>query len=369
MNEQDEIFTMTAEERAARRAARIAARRAREKARRNAMFKRSIPVFVLIVAVVSGLARYLFKPDPNAKDAEPDAIPASMSLTPEELPQDVPEAPPEPPIPFPQATPQTLELGDTVNSQYAVFLNADTHEIIAQKGADEIISPASMTKLLTVLTASDTLKDRDFSQDTVTIDLSITDVCFVDRCSVAGYALEEEVPVRDLFFGTILPSGADAALALATYTAGSQEAFVELMNEKAEELGLSETAHFTNCIGLYNEANVCTVKDMAVILQAALEDPLCREAISTRFLVTGPTEKHPDGLELSNWFLRRIEDRDCGEAVVMGAKTGYVTESGNCAASYGKSPDGTMYICVTGDAQGQWKCINDHAYLYKTYAQ
>ena len=108
---------------------------------------------------------------------------------------------------------------------------------------------------------------------------------------------------------------------------------------------------------------------MAVILQAVMEDPLCREAISTRFLVTEPAEKHPEGQELSNWFLRRIEDRDCGKATVMGAKTGYVTESGNCAASYGKTPDGSTYICVTGDASGKWNCISDHAYLYKTYAQ
>ena len=237
MNEQDEIFTMTAEERAARRAARIAARRAREKARRDAMFKRSIPVFVLIVAVVSGMARLLFKPEPSDSMEDPDAVPASMVLTPEEVSEVIPEAPPEPPIPFPQAAPQTVALDDTVDSQYAVFINADTHEIIAQKGADEIMSPASMTKLLTVLTASDALRDRDFSQDTVTIDLSITDVCFVNRCSVVGYALEEKVPVRDLFFGTILPSGADAALALANYVAGSHEAFVELMNKKAEELG------------------------------------------------------------------------------------------------------------------------------------
>ena len=75
--------------------------------------------------------------------------------------------------------------------------------------------------------------------------------------------VDETVPVRELFYGTILSSGADAALGLATYVAGSQEAFVALMNEKLEELGIADTAHFTNCVGLYDEAHKCTVSDMA----------------------------------------------------------------------------------------------------------
>ena len=249
----------------------------------------------------------------------------------------------------------------------AIVIDYDTGETLYEKDADTMRVPASMTKVLTVLVASEHLKSQADLQDTVTIDLSITDYCFVNDCSVVGFLLDEEVTVKDLFYGTILPSGADAALGLANYIAGSQEAFVELMNEKLEELGLSDTAHFTNCVGLYDENHYCTVYDMAMILKAAMDDPLCREVISTKVYYTDPSNKHPEGMVLSNWFMRRIEDKDSGSVTVLGGKTGYVNESGSCAASCGEDPDGNLYICVTGKAGSSSLCMNDHVALYKTY--
>ena len=142
--------------------------------------------------------------------------------------------------------------------------------------------------------------------------IDITDYCYVNGCSVVGLMVGETVSVRELFYGTILPSGADAALGLATYVAGSQEAFVALMNEKLEELGIADTAHFTNCVGLYDENHKCTVSDMAVILEAAMDNALCREVLGARTYETAPTTDHPEGQILSNWFLRRIEDKDTG---------------------------------------------------------
>jgi len=139
------------------------------------------------------------------------------------------------------------------------------------------------------------------------------------------------------------------------------------MNEKLEELGLSDTAHFTNCVGLYDANHHCTVYDMAMILKAAMDNPLCREILDARTYETLPTEAHPEGQILSNWFLRRIEDKDTGDIDVVGGKTGYVVESGNCAASCGEAPDGSLYICVTGNAGSGWQAIYDHAALYKTY--
>lgn len=158
--------------------------------------------------------------------------------------------------------------------------------------------------------------------------------------------VDETVPVRELFYGTILSSGADAALGLATYVAGSQEAFVALMNEKLGELGIADTAHFTNCVGLYDEAHKCTVSDMAVILEAAMDNDLCREVLGARTYETLPTADHPEGQILSNWFLRRIEDKDTGGIEVTGAKTGYVVESGNCAAQLRRNIGRqTLYLC------------------------
>ena len=101
--------------------------------------------------------------------------------------------------------------------------------VLAQKDARERMNPASMTKILTVLVAAEHISEADL-EDTVSITLDITDYCYTHDCSITGYNLNEVVTVRDLFYGTVLPSGADSALALANYVAGSHEAFVELMN-------------------------------------------------------------------------------------------------------------------------------------------
>ena len=215
------------------------------------------------------------------------------------------------------------------------------------------------------LVAAEQIEEKNLD-DKVTITIDITDYSYSNDCSSVGFAENERVTVQDLFYGTILPSGADAALALATYVAGSQEAFVELMNEKLQKLGLSDTAHFTNCVGLYDEAHRCTVYDMAMIMEAAMDNPLCREVMSAHTYTTSATAEHPDGITISNWFLRRIEDKETGAEIVCG-KTGYVVQSGNCAASYGEDQNGSGYICVTADSTSAWRCIYDHVALYSEF--
>lgn len=265
-----------------------------------------------------------------------------------------------------KATEETDNFGGSIDSSNAVLIDLETDTILARKGDKEIINPASMTKVLTILVAAEHVQDLD---DTFTITIDITDYSYVNDCSNVGFARDETVTVRDLFYGTILPSGADAAVGLATYVAGSQEAFVELMNEKLDELGLSDTAHFTNCVGLYDENHYCTVYDMAVILKAAIDNEFCREVLSAHTYTTSSTEEHPEGIQISNWFLRRIEDQDCGDGLVVCGKTGYVVESGNCAASYAENSSGKGYICVTVNATSGWKCIYDHAAIYKKYVK
>ncbi|MDD2970997.1 MAG: D-alanyl-D-alanine carboxypeptidase [Lachnospiraceae bacterium] len=259
----------------------------------------------------------------------------------------------------------TRQIGEDIPSEYAVLIDVENHSILAEKAAHTVINPASMTKILTLLVAAEHVTDL---HDTFTMTIDITDYTYSNDCSTVGFAEGEKVPVRDLFYGTILPSGGDAALGLASYVSGSQEEFVKLMNDKLTELGLSDTAHFTNCIGIYDENHHCTVYDMAIIMEAAMENPFCRKVLSAHTYTTSSTPEHPEGITISNWFLRRIEDKDAGLTVEAG-KTGYVLQSGNCAASYGESADGKGYVCVTGDAYSGWRCIYDHVAIYSTYAK
>ncbi len=262
-------------------------------------------------------------------------------------------------------TEATAGFSETILSEYGVFIDAQSGEILAQKEAYTRMNPASMTKMLTILVAAEHLTAEDLEK-TATITIDITDYSYVNDCSNTGYALDEEVTVRDLFYGTILPSGADSALALAIYVAGSHEAFVDLMNEKLVQMGLGETSHFTNCVGVYDEAHYSTAYDMAVILKATVDNPFCREVMAAHTYTTSLTEEHPEGLLISNWFLRRIEDKDThGE--VLCAKTGYVDQAGSCAASLGRDEEGKEYLCVTAGSNSTWTCIYDQVELYQTF--
>lgn len=258
-------------------------------------------------------------------------------------------------------------LTDEGMSDHAILINVNTGEIVAGKNWEGRIVPASMTKILTVLVAAEHLGPAALDEPfTVTID--DTDYSYRNDGSAAGFGMDETVTVRDLFYGTILPSGADAASALARRTAGSREAFADLMNQKLAELGLADTAHFTNCVGLYDDSHYCTLTDMAMILKAAVENDICREVLSAHTWTTTATEQHPEGITISNWFLRRIEDKDThGE--VRCAKTGFVKESRNCAASWHISSDGTDWICVTAGAHSAWRCIYDHVDIYQKFTR
>ena len=264
-----------------------------------------------------------------------------------------------------QATDATTSVDDEVQSTNGIFIDFATGNILFDRDAHTRINPASMTKVLTVLVAAEHVTDWS---DTFEITPEITNYSYVHDCSAVGFSNNEVVTVEDLFYGTVLCSGGDAALGLATYVAGSQEAFVDMMNEKLKELGLSDTAHFTNCVGLYDENHYCTVYDIAMILEAAIDNPQCREVLSTKKYTTSSTPEHPEGIQISNWFLRRIEDKDTGGEVICG-KTGFVAQSGSCAVSYGKDAAGNEYICATVNAHSGWRCIYDHVELYKRFAK
>lgn len=256
--------------------------------------------------------------------------------------------------------------GDVV-SEHAVLISLSENKVIAGRDYNSVINPASMTKVLTVLVAAEKMQENGDDLDTqFTMTEEIENFSYVHECSNVGFSVGEVITMRDLFYGTILPSGGDAAYGLAIYAGGSMDGFAELMNEKLREIGCSENAHFTNSIGLYDENHHCTTMDMAKIMYCAMQNDLCREVLSAHKYTTSKTPEHPDGIEVSNWFLRRIEDKDTN-GIVVAAKTGFVVQSKNCAVSYAEDNYGNPYICVTGGSSSSWRCIYDHVSIYKKY--
>lgn len=379
--EEDREFLARCEERRRRRLER------QRRLRRQRLIKRYVCLGILAVLIisVSFALRSCKKTEPEAAlEIQPMESPSPTDMPMEEIGETLRKAREEAGIadsteteedPSEQEAEHPLyQFADTedtvpitsaeVISTNAILVDENANVVVASKGSKQRIYPASMTKVLTVLVAAEQITEEDLD-DTFTMTLEITDYAYVNDCSAVGFVDGEEVPVRDLFYGTVLPSGGDAALGLATYISGSHEAFVGQMNAKLAELGIADSAHFTNCIGLYDDNHYCTVYDMAVIMKAAMQNDLCREILSAHTYTTTPTEEHPDGIPISNWFLRKIEDKDMGGEVLCG-KTGYVVQSKNCAVSYSQI-NGTTYICVTTGATNNWRCIYDHVEIYNRY--
>ena len=358
--------------------------RDRRRAKRRRVLRVALTLFVCAV-LLGGAAYYahrqIIKPYLDTPVSAPDSDTAVSAPEQQPLPEPDPEPEPEPaqepePAPEPepepgqsalteaQATDATKTLDLELYSSSAVLVDVQSGTVLAEKGMDEKIYPASMTKVMTLLVAAENLPDLDA---TFTMTQAIIDPIYLAGASMAGFVDGETVTMRDLLYGAVVPSGAEATEALAQAVAGSEEAFVAMMNEKAAALGLTNT-HFMNTSGLHDENHYSTVREIALILQAALENETCAEILSAENYRASETEQHPDGLAMTNKFLYRVHhEYSLGGAEITAAKTGYTAEAMNCCASAGKTPDGRSVICVTANAWTGEFCIEDHIALYTKY--
>lgn len=312
------------------------------------------------------------QPEPNVPEAKPEADTLPESETeptqdapeesePEETPaQEDPDEKTYTPASVTDAT-KTLDL--ELYSENALLIDLESNTVLVQKNADARIYPASMTKVMTVLVAAEHIENWD---ETFTMTQSIIDPLFLADASMAGFVHGEEVSMTELLYGAVLPSGAEATQALAIVTAGSEEAFAALMNEKAQALGLKDT-HFVDTSGLHDENHYTTLSDMAIIMQAALDNPHCREVLTSVNHTSPATAQNPEGVAMTNRFLYRIRPQQSGNVDIQAAKTGYTAQAMNCCVSYGIMENGRAAICVTAHAWTGDYCIADHLALYGTY--
>ena len=312
------------------------------------------------------------QPEPETPAAEPEADTLPESETepaqdsPEESePEETPaqEDPSEKTYAPAEVTENTKTLDLELYSENALLIDLESNTVLVQKNADARIYPASMTKVMTVLVAAEHIENWD---ETFTMTQSIIDPLFLADASMAGFVHGEEVSMTELLYGAVLPSGAEATEALAIVTAGSEEAFVALMNEKAQELGLKDT-HFVDASGLHDENHYTTLSDMAIIMQAALDNPHCREVLTSVNHTSPATVQNPEGVAMTNRFLYRIRPQQTGNVDIQAAKTGYTAQAMSCCVSYGIMENGLAAICITAHAWTGDYCIADHLALYGTY--
>ena len=278
---------------------------------------------------------------------------------------EVTEAPDAPVVYLPSVGEDVAAMsGSYLDAEYAVLVDCNNNCVIAAQGASERIYPASMTKIMTILVAVEQLGDDLDATFTMTRD--IVDSAYAAGASVAGFAIGEKITARDLLYGAALPSGADATDALAILAAGSEQAFVVLMNEKAHQLGLKNT-RFVNSSGLHDDNHYSTPIEIATIMAYAMENELCAEILSARSYTTASTPQHPEGITLYSTAFARMSTDRFGSVNLVAAKTGYTDEARFCLASYGESADGGRYVLVTAYGSDKYAPVYDCKYAYESF--
>lgn len=206
-----------------------------------------------------------------------------------------------------------------LDAESAILLDGHSGKILFEKNSHEVSYPASMTKLMTLILTMEAIENGRIKMDDV--------VTASERASSYGgsqifLAPGEKLTVKELLLGIALASGNDASVAMAEHIAGSHEGFVELMNKKAQELGLENT-HFVNCNGLHDPNHYSTASDFGKIGMYALQFPELREICSVKHYRIREGTDRPFQYDNKNKLLWRYDGTD-------GFKTGWTSDAKYC---------------------------------------
>lgn len=226
----------------------------------------------------------------------------------------------------------------TIDSQYAIAIDLETNMVLYEKNSDEIMYPASMTKVVTTMVALEAIEDLDAEVVITEADL---DGIFETGASAAYYQVGETTTYLDLLYGVLLPSGADACQALANNLFGGLEPFVEEMNAYANELGLENT-HFYNSTGIHNDDHYTTAAEMAIIVMDAIQNETFLEIFTTRaYQTSNETHSWVSGAP----YYAAMAGLDTSR--IIGCKSGFTNEAQSCLTTLSLANNREV-ITVTG---------------------
>ena len=217
-----------------------------------------------------------------------------------------------------------------ITATYAIVIDRDTNEVLAQKNADEKMYPASLTKMMTAIIAIENLTDLN---QTITITEEMISGLAEADASVAGFQVNDTPTVQDILYGIALPSGADATNAAAFTICGSIDSYVDLMNEKAQQIGMTNT-HFVNTTGLHDDNHYSSARDMAKLLQYCLNNETFATIFSSHSYTTSSLASHPEGIQLESTLFKAAERNNYSIPGLIGGKTGFTYPAGRCLAAW-----------------------------------
>ena len=227
-----------------------------------------------------------------------------------------------------------------VTAKAAMLVSLDNGDVLYSKNPDERVYPASLTKIMTAVVAIEVLYGTD--------------------SSVFGLKPGEQLSAKDMLYVMLIHSANESANVIAEHIAGSIDAFVALMNKKAEELGMTNT-HYMNPHGLHDENHYTTAADMYKLVSYAMKLPLFMEICTCASYTVPPTNMNSSSRTIASTNLLMLPSSGYYYEYAAGIKTGYTDPAGRCLISTA-SKDGYSYLsivmgCPVKDASG--KMIRD----------
>ena len=228
----------------------------------------------------------------------------------------------------------------SVEAKAALLIDPTTEEILYELNIHEQLYPASLTKIMTALLALEAVEAGSLSMDQV-LTASATALDLPYDASTASMVEGEQMTVEQLLYCILVVSAADACNVLAEAVSGSIDAFVERMNQRAQELGCQDT-HFANPHGYHDDQHYSTAWDLYLITQAARESETFNTIVATgRFEVPATNLKDKRVFYTTNYLLNGYRNADYVYSAANGIKTGNTSNAGYCliasAAKNGRS--------------------------------
>ncbi len=252
------------------------------------------------------------------------------------------------PEPTPTPIPVTIIPGENIHSGCGYLVRLSDQAVVMDKGSTDKIYPAPLTKIMTIIVAIENLPNLD---DQIMLSDDVINTLYTQGAAMTGFVGGENLTVRDLLYGSMISSGAESCVGLAQRVSGSEEAFVDRMNQKAAELSMNDT-HFETCTGLPGENNYSTCKDIANMFEYALRNNTFREIFTSAAYTTSVTPPHPNGLVLENTILNNLKENSLSNGgLIEGGKESFTNSSGQCLASLSKIGQ-EEYILVTAKSDG-----------------
>ena len=241
-----------------------------------------------------------------------------------------------------------------LNSKYAYVYNVTEDKIMYDLDSKEEIKVASMTKIMTAIIVIENNNDLDKY-----ITIKDEDLRDMYEYTTTGFQAGNKVTIKELLYGILLKSGSDAVNAAVRVTTDTEEEFIDLMNQKVTELGLTHT-HFSNAVGK-DEDNYSSVYDIGKIMEYCIKNETFKEIISTDTYYIDRLD-----LQINGPLYKKDEQYDIDLSLIDGSKSGFTSLAKHSLVSYGEK-DNITYIVVTDYAENYKDLLSDNSKIYEYF--